>query len=89
MSEQKILTVTHQAAAKIGENGRTVQVCRSDDGSFLLEWCSPDLGNGNAVVCTKILLSEEAALTTTRCLASIFDRMQDDANNAVIEDGDQ
>lgn len=79
MSDQKppFIKTTHTAQSLIGED-RTVRVDRTEDGGMVLEWCTRDPSNGYAVVCTKVRLSEEAALATALCMTNIFTRVQEE-----------
>jgi hypothetical protein len=71
MSHLKFVTVTHTSTAAIGDD-RSLAVSRADSGDFQLEWCSRDHDNGAAVVCTKIVISEEAAIATTMLLSKVL-----------------
>lgn len=66
----KWMRVTHSGRAEIGE-GRFVKIDRGEDGSFQFEWSRPEDGNGNAVLATKIVLSEEAAMQTFMLFAEM------------------
>lgn len=70
-SSIKWMRVTHSGRAEIGE-GRFVKIDRGEDGSFQFEWSRPDEGNGNAVLATKIVLSEDAAVRTLELFADML-----------------
>lgn len=82
MSHLKFVKVTHTTTAAIGDD-RSLTVSRADSGDFQLEWCTRDHNNGAAVVCTKIHISEEAAIATAMCLSKVL--MEVDAEQLAAE----
>ncbi|AMT88384.1 MULTISPECIES: hypothetical protein [Pseudomonas] len=83
----KFVKVTHTTTVAIGDD-RSFTVSRTENDGYQLEWCSRDASNGAAVTCTKIQVSEEAAMATTMGLSKIL--MEVDAEQAAAEqEGDE
>ena len=88
MKTQRIAKITHEKLVLLS-GSRSVRVYRADSGEIMIEWSAPDAENGNAHICTKVVLSEEAATATALCIADIFASLQDDADGAEIESGEK
>lgn len=59
MSEPKFVNVTHRVVVKIGDDGRSVEITRGDNGGYQFEWERPADDQGSvAKLLTKVQMSE-------------------------------
>lgn len=74
--EEKEIKVTHAVRAEIGDDGRSVEVLRAENGDFRVEWTTREPDNGNAYISTKVRLSAEAMAATLQCVVAIVEATQ-------------
>ena len=54
MENQKLVAITNQMRSYIDDDGRMVELIRTEDGGFRFEWQRPEGGGSAAMLSTKV-----------------------------------
>lgn len=66
MSNERLVEVTHRMKVLVGDDGRMVELLRTEDDMFRFEWQRPDEGGSAALLSTKVQLSAGSFIATAQ-----------------------
>lgn len=66
MSNERLVEITHRMKILVGDDGRMVELLRTEDDMFRFEWQRPDEDGSAALLSTKVQLSAGSFIATAQ-----------------------